>query len=253
MSDGIKLDTTRFESALKRLGAVTSKDIADEVKSQFKGIIVEAYRITPPAQGGGRTGRAAGLHAQDKIGRDLRSVFAPVTIKGTRTINHLFGDTSPDVGRQPPYQVTTVEIHPDVEAIYKRRKERGAARGRKVISRGQKAAYYVSAVKLEALASKLKKRVGWLAAGFNAAAERLKAPIPPYAKTHQKGAGGIDINESDRGIRIVMTNKVSYASNVPDIQRRLQRAVNTQARKIERQLPYIIAKAVKTIPELKAS
>lgn len=238
---------------MKRLGSVTSRNIDDEVEIQFKGIIVEAYKITPPAQGSGRTGRAAGLHAQDKIGRDLRSVFAPVTLKGTRVINHLFGDTSPDVGRQPPYQVPTVEIHPDVEAIYRRRKERGAARFRKVISRGQKAAYYVAAVKLEALATKLKKRVGWLAAGFNAAAERLKAPIPPYAKAHNKGAGTIDIKKSDNGISIVMTNRVAYASSVPEIERRLQRAVNTQAKKIERQLPYIIAKAAKTIPELKAS
>lgn len=243
MSDGITLDYSRFEAAAGKLGSIVEVDGEVFMRTQAKGVISEVIKITPPANGAGSTIKASVERAGAKIDRDLRALFIPVQIKGARTINHLFGDFNPDgVGRQPPYVVPTREVYPDVEGIYGHRKQRGSATGRKTVGRGRRQAYYVAAAKMEALARKLKARIGWLAAGWNAAANALKAAMPAYAKRHN-APGDFQVEVSDKRIRITFTNDVSYAARVPGIQRRLQFALDKQAGKMERQIPHVLKAA----------
>lgn len=245
MADGFTLDYSKFETAAARLSAVSWGDLQALMRSQAKGFVDEVFKITPPASGGKSTGRTALQMAEKRIDRDLRGVFKPVQIKGVRAITHLFGDTSPDVGRRPPYLVRTKELHPDVEAVYRQRKGRQAGTGRKALSRGRRAAYYVDEAKLVALAKKLHGFVGWLAAGFNAAARELKARIPAYASRH-KAPGTIRVEVSDSRIRITITNEVKYAAGVPGLQRRIQAALDKQAGKMERQIPHILKRAAES-------
>lgn len=247
MADGIELDPTRFNAAMETLGALTTREIKVEMFAQARGIIIEAYGIIPPATGRTRGEKvsdfdnAAQLRGEKKIDRDLRGIFAPVVLRGERRIDHLFGDTDPDVRKKPPYVVKTTERHPDIKQIYDTRDAR--RRGSR-LSRGQRSAYYVDARKLEDLARTLKSRVGFAAAGFNAAAQALKARIPKYAKG-KASPGSIQITANERRIRIVFTNDVEFIDNIPDIKRKLQYALDLQAAKIERQIPHILAKAGK--------
>lgn len=249
MSEGFNLDTTRFAAAMRKLAGVSARDLEVEMRAQAKGVVEEAFKITPPAAGKSLQGKSAIAAGERKIDRDLRSIFAPVDLRGERRITHLFGISSPRSGRKPPYIVPEKEKHPDVSAIYA---ARNARRRGKSLSRGQKAAFYVAAVKVEALAANLKKRVGWAAAGFNEAAKELGARIPGYAARHN-APGDVAVRVSSNGIRIVITNAVSYAASIPDIERRLQYAVDRQAAKIERQIPFILRKAAQGIKDLRAA
>lgn len=239
--DGINLDTTRFAAAMQQLAALTHRELEVEMRSQAKGIIVEAYNITPPATGRGRGDKAAAfdsasqLRGERAIDRDLRGIFVPVELRGERTITQAFGRPI------APVTVPTKEKHPDVAAIYATRDAR--RRGGRM-TRGQRAAYYVDRAKLEALARQLKARVGFLAAGFNAAAAALGARVPKYAR-NKSAPGGITITAQPNRIRIVFTNEVGYTDAVPGLKARLQYALDQQARKIERQIPILLAKAAK--------
>lgn len=230
------------------LAGYTSKTIEDEMLSQSKGVIREVLSITPPAQRGEGVklmGVAARRAGEARIDADLRGVFQGVKIRGFRMVPHLFGDRSPEVGKKPPYRVATKEKHLNVEGIYNARQASRSRRGKKSLTRGQRAPYYVDEKKLDALARKLKGNVGKLAQGFKPAADRLGLAMPVYARGQHNAPGSIDIDFKPNHLRIVFTNNVSYSALVPDMPRRMQWAVDQQARKIERQLPYLIRKAAR--------
>ena len=247
MADGLEVDVNRFSSLMEQLGSLTKREIEVEFRIQLKGVIVEAYNITPPAQGRGRGVKVGEMDAEAKmrgdraIDRDLRGIFSPVTLKGERTLRHLFGDTDPPVAHKPPYTFPVKERHPDVQKIYEQRNSR--RRGKR-LTRGQRAAYYVDRGKLETLARELKENVGTAAAGWNEAAEKLKARVPKYARG-KHSLGSCEIQTTATRMRIVFTNEVSFIDKLPEVKRLLQRAINAQADKIERQLPVLLAKAAK--------
>lgn len=245
MSDGITLDYYRFEAAAGKLSAIVDDDLSDFMEVQAKGIMVELFKVTPPASGAKASASTAMKRGQETINRDLAGLFKPVQIKGTRTINHLFGDFNPSgVGRQPPYVVPTRETVPNPEAIYLARvnKRSRIASLSGFISRGRRQAYYVAEEKLEALRKKLHARVGWLASGWNKAANALKAAIPAYARKHN-APGDVKIEVTGWRIRITFENNVSYGPQIAGIERRMQFAIDKQAGKMERQIPHVLKAA----------
>lgn len=242
MDTVLQLDTTRFAAAMQQLATLTHREAEVEMRAQAKGIITEAYNITPPASGrkkGDKSiafDREAQMRGEKKILRDLNAIFVPVTLRGERTITQAFGREM-----KTPVTVKTVERWPNVEADYraiasktKNRRTMGAHRQKR----------YVDEAKFRALAAKLLPRVGFLASGWNAAAAALKARIPKYARG-KNGPGSIAITVAPNRILIVFTNDVRYSDKVPGIQSMLQAAINLQAAKIERQIPFLLAKAAK--------
>lgn len=245
MSDGITLDYSRFETAAGKLSAIVDDDLSNFMQTQARGWLGEVFKLTPPASGGKGGRRAALNDGKEAINRDLSGLFKPVQIKGTRTINHLFGDFTPDgVGKQPPYVVPTRELYPNPETVYLARvNKRSELRGLQgLITRGRRQAYYVATDKLERLRQKLHARVGWLASGWNAAARALKAAIPGYASKHS-APGAVSIEVTANRIRVTVENNVSYGPSIAGIQRRLQFALDKQAGKMERQVPHVLKAA----------
>ena len=243
MENELNFDLTRFENALVLLASYSAKDAKSVFVTACKGIISNCYAITPPAKGKGAKeknvdfDRDAIHHGRLSIDRDLRAIFKPVTIKGTRTIRKVFGKTI-----SSPVTVRTVEKHPDVEAIYTTRN--GARGGHGKLKRGQKAAYYVDKSKYSALASKLYLRVGWAAAGFNVAAQTVGARIPSYAKG--KGAPGASILTLDTTtLRFKFENAVGYVDALKGLRGKIQKAIEYQTDAMLRQMPFVIKAAAK--------
>lgn len=247
MADGFTLDTSRFEAALDLVFQYTKRGVAAEFKTVSKGVMTTLLSITPPAAGrraGEKVGGADGSDAHDhqrganSIDRDLHAIFKPIHLKGSRTVNTVFGKRIAQ-----PVSVPTKEKYPDVAAIYAIRNKR--RHGGK-LTRGRRAAYYVGENKLSALAATLKKRIGYAAAGFAPAAKAVGARLPSYAKgKNAPGVGLFEVTETE--FHFHAENLVPYIGAIAegDMQRRLQYALESQTNAMLRRVPYMAAAAAR--------
>jgi len=88
------------------------------------------------------------------------------------------------------------------------------------------------------------KKVGLLAAGWNAAAARLGARLPIWVKRHGNGDGSVRIEKTPNKFVVIMSNSVSYATR-QDMQRRVNWVMAMRKAKFTRQLPFILRAAIK--------
>jgi hypothetical protein len=94
---------------------------------------------------------------------------------------------------------------------------------------------------LKAYIKKIQSRVGWLAAGWNDALAGLGiSPATWIARHDAPGKGSIIVN--DDGIEITLTNSVRFASQISDMQRRVQYAVDSQTEAMERRMTDYLQK-----------
>ncbi len=220
----------------------STKSIEEEFRPTVKGIVQIAINITPPGIGKRSQQKASEFAAEGlargkaKIDRDLGGIFVPVDLKGHRTINMAFGKPM-----ATPVTVTTKERYPDVEAIYKRRNGR---RHSGSMTRGQKAPYYVSRAKLEALRALLHSHIGHAVGGFSAAAQATGARLPGYGRG-KGGAGTGFVTVTEEQLHFHMENLVKYIGDVPDIENKLQYAMEYQTNALLRRIPYVVAAAAK--------
>lgn len=91
----------------------------------------------------------------------------------------------------------------------------------------------------------LKKRVGELAAGWNAAATKLGVRLPAWVRRHGDSRGSASVTVGASTIRIVVENAVKFVGNVKGYERRVQKAIDYQARKMDRQADYLLKKALR--------
>lgn len=227
------IDDQEFGEQLERFALYSGRSFEDELENQGKLLVRDILRLTPPSRFGASVSEAKRA-GERSIRKNLRSVFAGVNLKGQRQITHLFGRT--DVPGLP-FHTPTTEKHPEVKALYEQRKVGSGYR----VSRGQRARWYVDERKLAALEKELMKRVGWAAAGFGPAAQRLGAAVPAYVRRHVgKAPGTVAVNTTGAILSIVITNRVDYVARLSGLQRRLNWAVARRKTAMEKQLPYLI-------------
>jgi hypothetical protein len=217
----------------KVLRKVMEKVVPEEARGFVRTVVAD----TPPGNSRlkGRNAKQAG---ERKIDRDVGVVLTPVRLKGRRAITHLFGNKHPKTGSKPPWFVRTKEVHPDVEKIHDARWDRAKDRLRRV-TRGRAQAYYVSEAKVRPLRTKLKKRVGLLAGGWNATAVKVGAKLPAWVKRHGTEGGKVQVKLRSKSYVITMRNQVGYGRKL-GLQKRVDRAALKQAGKLRRRLPYVL-------------
>ena len=111
--------------------------------------------------------------------------------------------------------------------------------------RNLKAPYPVDASALRALKRQLLARVGELAAGWNAGADKLGVKLPAWVARHgSKRSAAAVINTYTR-IRIILTNAVKYVTNVESYDRRIQSAINIQGKKMQRRAEFLLTRALR--------
>lgn len=205
------------------------RSVVDVGRTVAKGMVTDIIAITPPASKGAQ-GVAAKRAGEGAIMRDLGAVFAPVRIKGYRTITTVFGRKI-----KKPVRVPTTEHWPDVISIYHERSHRRHG-GR--MTRGRKQAYYVSRAKLTSLATGLKAKVGTLAAGWIPAALELGAKVPAFIMRHAGKAHGTIQITYEKGILIRAINHFpgNAGELAADVQRRVEAVKGYAIGKLKRQL-----------------
>ena len=99
-----------------------------------------------------------------------------------------------------------------------------------------------------ALQAKLFANVGWLAAGWNKAAEKLGLSgrsWPAWVQRHTGAKGYCNISVAEGRFRIEIGNTVPFIGNVKDLDRRIQAAIDYQANAMNRQAVFLLKKALK--------
>lgn len=112
-----------------------------------------------------------------------------------------------------------------------------------VISTRQVVALDASA--LRALKRDLLKRVGELAAGWNADAQKLGVKLPAWVARHGSARSSAAVINTFRVFRIILTNAVKYVTNVDAYDRRIQSAINIQGRKMQRRAEFLLTRALR--------
>lgn len=234
MDEGITIDSDGFGRDVARFAVATGRSFAEELQLQAKGALRHIVYDTPPFGPRARTAAAAKKASENSIGSDLHRIFRPKKLKGSRSITHLFGNKE---AAGAPWTVPAKERHPDLAALLAGHK-RLSSSARQARYRN---AYFVDAAKYFAMQTKIKKRGGHLGGGWAPAAMALGVNMPHLMKRHAgTAAGGIQMRLTGDALSIVIINDVPYATKVAGLPFRVERALQTQRGKMERQLPYIL-------------
>ena len=216
MNVHMKLDMRQIQRAIKNLEPVVKKSRQELVEQAAKGFVKTIASITPPGSQGA-TGSTAKKQGEAAISNDLAKVMKAVRSKRNAQL-------------QSP------------QDIYKRFRDQRTGR---INPRNLQKPYPVPGAEFNALKKTLLGRVGWLASGWNAAAQKLGVRLPAWISRHGTGAGVIIVTSDGRRFRIEISNAVKYAGSVKDLDRRIQKAVTYQANAMQRQADFLLHKAVK--------
>ena len=216
MNVHMKFDMRQIQRAIKNLEPVVKKSRQELVEQAAKGFVKTIASITPPGSQGA-TGSTAKKQGEAAIINDLAKVMKAVRAKRNQQL-------------QSP------------QDIHKRFRD---ARTGRINPRNLQKPYPVPGAEFNALKKTLLGRVGWLASGWNAAAQKLGVRLPAWISRHGTGAGVILVTSDGRRFRIEISNAVKYAGSVKDLDRRIQKAVTYQANAMQRQADFLLHKAVK--------
>jgi hypothetical protein len=241
MSEEINMDWSRFETALQRRLATSSRDHLAVLSEQARGIQRRVIEVTPPGSEGVKgTSRKAREMGMAAVGRDIRRIYGTpgdayelIRAKNEQVAGAFWkAHQQRDVAEASRLMESVVgkKLFPfdggKLHGSFKKKQGRVKSRG---------AIFFVEDEKeLNDYIKTRQKRVQFLQAGWKEAASKLGLTLPSSISTHHS-VGSAVIEVTATRIRIVATNGVSYASNA-DVERRIQFAINAQGGAMERQM-----------------
>lgn len=251
-------DMTQLRGAIQRSGGFVKKSKRELITTAAKGFVKDIIAITPPASKG-VTGAAAKKAGEGAVAADVARIFTPTSEQGIADFRALFGEESQtDFAHRGAKPVGTVRariLSLSEMTEWHRRRRRKDGRVKQVnrdVTTGLKKkdlagldTGIVSFADFQRFTRTLQKNVGILAAGWVPAALKLKVSVPAWVKRHGTGSGNIvEISAAGR-FRLELSNEVTYVGNVQDYERRIQKAINYQARKLDRQTDHLVKKAIR--------
>ena len=178
----------------------SKKTLAEQMHVEVKGIVRNMIDITPPGDFSAK-GLAAKRQGEGAVKRDLNKLFAPI----------------PAAEKYPQTTYVPAGVMPKLHKRHRNR--RGRVTGRRN--------YPVKPKDFNDYQRETIRKVGKLAAGWNRSAGRFGYRPPAWIWRH-KSPGSVRVTVTDKYMRFTMINKVRYASEQPDIERRIQYAINMQ-------------------------
>lgn len=212
-----------FRDALAEYAKLTKKDNPDGVatlmRQSAKRIIKNIVDITPPARG--KADGAAKKTGENSILGDLLKLAQPV---------------------QGLTRKQAKDVLASAEDLMKLHAQSRDAAGR--IKRGgpKLEMLHADVVRVAAL---LGKRVGWLAAGLNAAAGKLGFKLPAWIARHGNAFGIIEINFTETRFHIKIGQNVPYADNVKGYTRKFDFAFQREVKSLQGMIKAVAEKAAR--------
>ncbi len=215
MNARLRFDLRPIQRGIKALAPHAKKSRRELAEEAARGFVKEVVALTPPASKGKR-GSAAKKAGEGAIIADLaRVMVAAAQRKGVKLA--------------------------DPAAIHKRLRDPQTGR---MNPRNLQHPYPVDASALRALKRDLLKRVGELAAGWNAGAQKLGVKLPAWVARHGTKRSSAAVINTFRVFRIILTNAVKYVTNVESYDRRIQSAINIQGKKMQRRAEFLLKRAL---------
>jgi hypothetical protein len=249
----IKIDTRRFEGAVRTYSIAAVKDNKQALRDAARNFIVKAAGVTPPSVNGKADGTAK-KRGEAVIQNDLDHILVGLPPKQYDQFMDMGGKSIRREMRRKDgtVYVTDSDIATsNIKGWHKEnRRENGRVHriGRKTRDIGRHKNWdrgVVTAAERKAYIAKTLRKVGTLAAGWNASAIKLGAKFPAWIKRHGHGNGSSIVEVTPRGIRIVMENAVGFATKVRGLERRIKWALNAQANALDRASNAIMRKTAR--------
>src|SRR5438093_12671996 len=183
MKADLRFDLREIKRAIKNLEPQVQKSRRELTEQAARGFVKEVVAITPPA-GKGKKASAAKKAGEQAIKSDLARVM--IAVRAARNVT-----------LQEP------------RAIHQRLRDLRTGR---INPRNLKKPYPVDASALRSFQNELLKLVGELAAGWNAGAQKLGVKLPAWVSRHGPQRSAIDVTNTARLFRIILTNAVKYVT-----------------------------------------
>jgi hypothetical protein len=205
----IKIDDSDFQRSLKRFAETSSKSREQVLKEQARLFVRDVIKITPP----NKDYRFNQPGGKATVAADIKKIFkgARADAKGAIT---------------------------DPAALHKK------YRGRDGRVRRDKAIKFRVA-NLPAYIKMVQQRVGILASGWYAAAQKLGVSVPGWISRHGGRSGDIKVKVSMTEARITITNQVRFVGGVEGLEKRVEHALNTRAGAMDRQVEHFQERAAR--------
>ncbi len=237
-----------LQRATKRLASASGKLKKDVVQTAAKGFVKTIVKITPPASQKAQ-GTGAKQAGEKAATADLRKlVVVPKHMEsGDADTAESAGQKRDATGRflsKEERAALAGLATLDPAAILRfHQQKRGHSHRAPKIPRSER-----QRVRIEtflAAAKILIKEVGTLAAGWVASAAKLGVSIPAWVKRHGGSHGQAVISDTGSRFRIELSNALPFVTNVAGYERRVQNAVNYQAKAMNRQADFLQKKAIR--------
>lgn len=214
-----------FRAALSEYAALTKKDTPDGIaalmRQSAKRIVKNIVDITPPASG--KADGAAKKAGENAIVGDLLKLAQPVEGITRRQAKDVLASAD-----------DLMQLH-----------ARSLASNGRVNPRSRREKLQVLSQDFTRVAALLGKRVGWLAAGLNAAAGKLGFKLPAWIARHGQKFGIIEINFTETRFHIKIGQNVPYADNVNGYARKFDFAFQREVQSLQRMIKVVADKAAR--------
>jgi len=246
----LQVDTSRFTRALNQFAALSKKSGLEVLLDNAKGFVRRAIALTPPNHG--KANSAARKLGEDSVHDDLRQIFDPLDPAEWRG----FFDQEGGLKIVPTHranrrgaEVTALTFflkRNEMEAFHERLRSKATGRVRHVnrdnlIGRKKSDISEIGFVTKQDFAwfeRQTKKKVGKLASGWNAAAQKLGYNPPAWIRRHGTSRGTVQITIGNDRFQVSIANSVKFVGQVRGLERQIQTALNWQARSMERRVAF---------------
>ena len=227
------VDLREFQKAVDSYAIKTKRGFNDAFKRGMAGVVRRAQAITPPAsQNSARANAQPGsarpvLTQEDKrrgetaLHADLMAVFSGTKTNGNRKSKSAALD--------------------DIERVHDRLFLKKIPGKRLKSDKPDGSRYEVDSTALQRLEGKLKKRIGWVAAGFNAGCRALGVN-PPAWVSNKSGSGSADVALTGVSQHVTIINSGVPDKMLGELQRRVNWATRAQMKAMEREIKAIAGK-----------
>lgn len=238
---GLTFDTSDFDHALQRFARTSKRTAAEVMKEQARLLFVEVAKITPPAGGkAGATlqGKAAEKAGQLAIVRDLHQVYG-MPGRAYSDILAAKGPARADAFwscyKENRMDAAGLIVKADLNKSFVPFDGGKAARGFLGKKRKKEALFYISnPASLQFHIQELQQNVWHLASGWKAALQELGITSLPYGIGKGSGQGTLTIEITDDRIVITMTNNVSYARQIKNLNSQIKFAMKVRTGVLQR-------------------
>ncbi len=277
VEDGFLFDFSEFNSQFRRFVELSSRSVEEEFRAKLKAIISTVMDITPPAHGKGTRGSARKA-AQKKIAYDLTGVWLggerPQRGKRRAGVFTVLSDSLIDEALATGMYQSSDNVRlwvrkdgsvygtqqhffrPDagmdeMRQHHKRFFQNGEMSAAGTYTRDIGRWKWIDQMVVrestfERYLKSVQRNVGFYAAGWRPSVESVGLTVAPYMKNHA-ALGNFSLVMDTQKLEARFTNRVGYEKLDRDLQRRIQWAVNTEAAKMERQIPHLLRKHEKLV------